>query len=93
MPAYIVCYDLVAVGQNYTCIIEKLESYPRFLRIQRSVWVIETADDDRTIAEDLKLCMDANDHLFVALLSKGGQWTIKDATHSALLQQILEGSR
>lgn len=74
MPAYIVCYDLVAVGQNYTCIIEKLESFPEHMRIQKSVWLIGSSSDIETITVDLERCMDGNDKLFVAELVGKTYW-------------------
>lgn len=75
MAAYIVTYDLHEQGQNYNCIIKKLEAYPANWHMQRSVWVIATHDDAGTIYDDLRPCLDDNDRLFVARITDDAAWS------------------
>lgn len=74
MSAYIVCYDLMKQGQNYDCIIKKLEAYPSHWHMQQSVWIVVGEETAVQIRDDLKSCLDTNDKLFVGKLSAGA-WT------------------
>ena len=70
MPAFIVAYDLDQPGQNYTCIIERLNTLPH-CHAQESVWFVlfeGTAPDLRAY---LAACLDSNDKLFVDQVSNG----------------------
>jgi len=74
MSTYIVCYDLHVQGQNYSCIIRKLESYPIHWHTQQSVWIIETHQTAVQIRDNLSGCLDKNDKLLVAELSRRAAW-------------------
>lgn len=74
MAAYIVTYDLMKQGQNYTCIAEKLKAYPTHWHAQGSVWIIETAQTAAQIRDSLSGCLDQNDKLIVARLEGEAAW-------------------
>jgi hypothetical protein len=74
MATYIVTYDLMKQGQNYTCLAKKLDAYPTHWHAQGSVWLIETNQSAVDIRENLSSCLDANDKLLVARLSGEAAW-------------------
>jgi hypothetical protein len=71
MAIYIVAYDLKQVGQNYTCITEKLGKLPN-CHAQGSVWFVDYAGTAIQLREHLRSCLDNNDVIFVDAVS--GQW-------------------
>lgn len=74
MAVYIVTYDLHKQGQNYECIIQKLNAYGTHWHMQQSVWIIETTQSAAQVRDNLITCLDANDKLFVAKLSGEAAW-------------------
>lgn len=74
MATYIVNYDLNKHGQNYNCIVKKLESYSTYWHMQGSGWILITNDSAKQIRNNLKPCLDSNDELFVAKLSGEAAW-------------------
>lgn len=74
MPAFIVSYDLMKQGQNYTCLIEKLKKYGTHWHMQQSVWIVVTDQTSAQIRDYLNPCLDANDKLFVCRLYRDGAW-------------------
>lgn len=85
---YIICYDLCEPEQNYEEIIERIQKYPKFAKINLSVWIIKSKKSKSDIFKDLKPFIDKNDKLFIGTLS-GATWTqniedtedIKDCFH------------
>ncbi|MDV6189875.1 CRISPR-associated protein Cas2 [Stenotrophomonas geniculata] len=73
MSGFIVSYDLHKYGQNYECLKQKLEAYPKHWKMQQSVWIIESSETSVQIRDKLLACLDANDSLFVGHLS-GAAW-------------------
>jgi hypothetical protein len=90
MAAYIVTYDLMKQGQNYTCITKKLEAYPVHWHMQGSVWIIETAQSAAQVRDGLIPCLDANDKLMVARLSGEAAWYGHNDHNSQWLKDRLE---
>ena len=74
MAVYIVNYDLNQTGQNYNCLIKKLESYPTYWHMQDSSWIIISNDKVETIRNNLISCLDSNDELFIGKLSGTAAW-------------------
>lgn len=74
MAMFIVTYDLHEQGQNYECLHEKLNAYPVHWNIQRSVWLIETAETAEQICKSLLDCLDSNDKIVVMTLGKPAAW-------------------
>lgn len=72
MAAYIVCYDLMAPGQNYDRLTKTIESYYKtHWKMQQSVWIIQSTQTATQIRDHLNKCLDRNDKLFVGKLSAG----------------------
>ena len=74
MSTYVVTYDLMKQGQNYDCLIKKLNAYSTHWHAQGSVWIIESARSATQIRDDLTPCLDANDKLIVARLQGEAAW-------------------
>jgi hypothetical protein len=74
MATYMVTYDLMKQGQNYTCITNKLDAYPTHWHAQGSVWIIETSQTAAQIRDSLQSCLDTNDKLIVAKLEGEAAW-------------------
>lgn len=74
MPAFVVAYDLKKVGQNYTCIADKLDAYPTHWHMQGSVWIIASDKTAAQIRDDLRACLDTNDECFVGSLGGEAAW-------------------
>lgn len=71
---YGVFYDLKKIGQNYNCLIEKLEAYPVHWHFQGSCWIIITDETATQIRERLRACLDQNDELMVLQLTGISAW-------------------
>lgn len=89
MTTYIVAYDLIKQGQNYTCITKKLASYPTHWHMQGSVWIIETAQTAVQVRDHLHSCLDQNDKLFVARLEGEAAWIGYPESTSAWIKDRL----
>lgn len=89
MSSYIVTYDLMQQGQNYNCITAKLKAYGTWCHLQRSVWIIATAQTAKQIRDNLGACLDANDKLFVAKLTGEAAWVGHDQTVTDWLHKSL----
>ncbi len=74
MSTFVVTYDLIKSGQNYDCVTAKLRSYGYYCHLQGSVWIIKSEKSAAQIRDNLKLCLDANDKLFVATLTGEAAW-------------------
>lgn len=91
MAALIVTYDLKKQGQNYSCIINKLKSYPTHWHMQGSVWIIQTNETPVQVRDKLKSCLDPNDNLFVGLLAAGA-WEGFDEASGKWLKTVIEAT-
>lgn len=69
MPCFVVAYDLNTVGQNYTCLTDKVKKLPH-CHAQQSVWFVEYAGTEDQLRAHLSACLDTNDRLFVSQISK-----------------------
>lgn len=74
MPAFVVSYDLIRQGQNYTCLIDRLKGYGTHWHMQQSVWIVVTNQTSSQIRDHLMPCLDSNDKLFVCQLHRDGAW-------------------
>ena len=75
MSTYIITYDLMQQGQNYTCLTTRLKAYGTWCHLQGSVWIIVTTQSAAQVRDYLRACLDANDRLFVGRLSGEAAWT------------------
>lgn len=89
MALYLVAYDLVRQGQNYTCIINKLEALGTYFHIQQSVWLVGWDGDAYALATHLEGCLDGNDKLFVTRATPDSAWTGYDDDGTQWIQSQL----
>lgn len=89
MALHIVAYDLNQQGQNYDCIIKKLEGFGTFWHFQKSVWLVEWAGSSYDLANDLEGCLDSNDTLFVSRVTSDSAWSGYDADGTAWIASHL----
>lgn len=65
MTAVLVNYDLIAPGQKYTKLIERMKGYPGHVRLGGSSWILSGSSITATsVQTDLLEVLDANDTLF-----------------------------
>lgn len=74
MTIKIISYDLRKPEQDYESLIDAIKSYRAYCKINKSDWLISTADSCRSIRDYLKKFIDSNDTLFVAELSQNAGW-------------------
>ncbi len=74
MSSYIISYDLMAPGKNYSSLFEAISSYTN-VKILESCYIIKSSSDETAIRSYLTKYMDSNDRLFIAKLHGTGAWT------------------
>lgn len=65
MQTLFVGYDLNAPGKNYDNLIEYLKSHSGWCRPLESNWLIRTTKSHKTVRDEAKKFIDANDELLV----------------------------
>ncbi len=84
MPSYIISYDLCEPGQDYENLINKIKSYATWGKINKSTWVVNSAERSTDIRNKLKPYVDRGDKLFVAKLTGEAAWTNCDCSDNWL---------
>lgn len=79
MADFLIAYDLKAVGQNYTCITEKLKDLGAF-HSQGSVWLLKSETTVGDLIDYLRSCCDGNDELMVVQIAT---WASFQMPHDA----------
>lgn len=74
MQCYIVSYDLQKPGRNYEAVYTALRSYPRWARVNESVWAIVANSTAAEIRDRLLPLIDANDRIFVVKSGVEAAW-------------------
>jgi hypothetical protein len=77
MGKYLVTYDLVGTdetSEDYRRLINRLGYFPNHIKLQKSVWAIESAFDTEKISTELMEYMDYDDRLFVVALPRGAAY-------------------
>lgn len=77
MNKFLVTYDFVGTDEtsaDYERLIEKIKSYSRWGKIQKSVWLIGSTDSATAVRDALWRYMDANDRLFVIRVTGTAAW-------------------
>ncbi|WP_048077615.1 hypothetical protein [Halorubrum sp. AJ67] len=69
MDAYAVSYDLNEPEQEYTELIDALESYEAHWHELTSFWLLDTDESHTEIRDNLKQYIDSNDEILVLGLS------------------------
>ena len=70
----LITYDLKMQGKDYETLIDAIKSFPKWARLQGSVWYIKSDLSARQVKEFLSDYIDNNDSLFVAEM-KDAAWT------------------
>jgi len=74
MNTYIITYDLLKPGQNYTKLISLIQKYDYFAKITESCYIINTEETPVQIRDYLKGAVDNNDKIFVGLIKAPAAW-------------------
>ena len=74
MNSYLILYDLISPGQDYTAIHEKAKSYNIWARPTESTWVVVTNKDAGELYDDFIKVVDDNDRLFIVRSGGEGAW-------------------
>jgi hypothetical protein len=77
MSRYIVTYDLVGTSESsadYKRLIEMIKAQANWGNLQRSVWLVETSKTAADLHSELWGAMDANDRLYVGVVSAPAAW-------------------
>jgi hypothetical protein len=72
--AYIITYDLLTPGQDYSKLISAIKSYSDYAKISESCWIISTTKSSVQIRDHLTQFIDKNDRIFVAKLTGEAAW-------------------
>lgn len=74
MSIKMISYDLRKPDQNYPDLIAAIKAYKVYCKINKSDWLVSTADSCSEIRNNLKKYVDSNDTLFVTELSHCSGW-------------------
>ena len=74
MKVYLISYDLVAPGRDYTRLFEAIKGYGTWCHVLESTWLVSTTQSAAQIRDHLRQFIDSNDRLFVARLSGESAW-------------------
>lgn len=65
MNTLLITYDLSKPGQEYTTLIDHLQSYPSWWHCLESTWLVRTSEGPSDACNRLKPFLDANDKAVV----------------------------
>lgn len=71
---YGVSYDLRKPGRDYSALYALLRSYPRWCRVTESHWLVQTTETAVQVRDRIAEVVDANDHIFVAVVTGPAAW-------------------
>lgn len=89
MRCYIIGYDLMRPGQNYTALFDAIQSLGNWCRFLDSTWAVKTHRTSDQIYDVIRPKMDANDRLFICDLGRDATWVALSSECSDWLQQNL----
>lgn len=74
MKTYLVGYDLMKKGQDYTSLHEEIKKFGTWCHLLDSTWIIKSNLTALQIFDKLSLKIDNNDKLFIARLEGQSAW-------------------
>lgn len=77
MRTFLISYDLLTPGRDYSTLYEHLKSYPAWCRPVRSVWLLKTKDfiAPKEVRDSIAKYVDSNDKIFVInVTDRGAAW-------------------
>jgi hypothetical protein len=80
MSCYIITYDLMRPGKDYSSLIQAIKSYGTWGKITESCWAIVSTSSASAIRDFLSQHIDINDRLFV--IKSGGEAAWRNAIAS-----------
>ncbi|MFZ5794682.1 MAG: hypothetical protein ACOY4B_09485 [Pseudomonadota bacterium] len=75
MATYLVIYDLLSPGQDYSAIHAKIKTYKTWARPTESTWIIVTTKSAEEIRDDIENCIDENYRLLIVKSGTESAWT------------------
>nr|WMC97158.1 hypothetical protein RAR13_00060 [Aminobacter aminovorans] len=69
MAVYLVTYDLITPGKNYTPLLDAIRKYTNCYAL-KSAFFIDTLESEVTVAKKLVQLIDGNDKLYVMEITK-----------------------
>jgi hypothetical protein len=88
MATYLVIYDLISPGQNYTKIHEQIKTYKKWARPTESTWIVVTEKTSVQIRDHIKQYIDSNDRLIVVKSAGVGAWFNPRCSNSWLKENL-----
>lgn len=75
MNTYIISYDLIKPGKDYSTLIAYLKSYVSWAKPLESVWLVKSPFDASGLRDEVKKHVDGNDKvLVVKVTSETAAW-------------------
>lgn len=75
MNTYLVSYDLIKPGKDYTTLIAHLKTYSNWAKPLESVWLVKSSLDASGLRDTIQRHTDANDKiLIVKVTSETAAW-------------------
>jgi CRISPR/Cas system-associated endoribonuclease Cas2 len=82
--AKLITYDLNRPEQDYPDLIAEIKRFGSWAYVQKSVWIVSSANSCESIRDLLRSKADSNDMIFVASLSGEAAWTTAICTNEQL---------
>lgn len=75
MHTYLISYDLMSPGKDYTTLHTHLRSYSSWAKPLESVWLLKSSYGVEQLRNTIQSYMDANDKIFVVdVTSRAAAW-------------------
>ncbi len=75
MHTYLISYDLIRPGKDYTTLHAHLKSYGFWAKPLESVWLIKSSYGVEQVRNSIQAYMDANDKIFVVdVTTRAAAW-------------------
>jgi CRISPR/Cas system-associated endoribonuclease Cas2 len=74
MNCYIITYDLRQPDRDYESLYDAIKKYPKWARINESVWAVVTQRDAVQIRDNLDQHLHSNDRIFIVKSGVEAAW-------------------
>lgn len=91
MKPYLISYDLLAPGKDYTSLFDAIKRmYPTHWHCLKSQWIVAANGDAASICKSLLPYLDRNDKLLVSPITQDtAWWNLGDANADEWLRERL----
>jgi hypothetical protein len=77
MAVYLIGYDLIKPGKDYSKIVPEIKrAFPDYWHCLDSTWLVKTEYSAVQIRAHLAQFIDTNDRILVATIGKGAAWSV-----------------